>query len=112
MKKLQDDLILLTLSLTKDTLDTKVSILDDATKHLDDEANERLNSLLSQVNDLLISSVLMSAATNLADVLKTELPPHAFDMIKDISKDKRDSVISQSKKKAPHLKVVNGKVLK
>ena len=100
MKQTKDEIILLKMSLVGDATDTRVNILNDATNKLSDEELQRLDSLLSEVNDLLVSSIMKTVVDNLGDLL----PVDAQDVLK-IAEEK-------AKKRPPHLKVVKGQVSK
>lgn len=100
MKQTKDEIILLKMSLTGDAMDTRVNILNDATKKLSKEQLERLDTLLSEVNDLLVSSIM---ATVIED-FKNVLPVDAEEALRIIEE--------KGKKRPPHLKVVKGQVSK
>ena len=93
-------ILLLKMSLTGDKMDTRVNILNDATKKLSKEQLERLDTLLSEVNDLLVSSIM---ATVIED-FKNVLPVDAEEALRIIEE--------KGKKRPPHLKVVKGQVSK
>lgn len=100
MKQTKDEIILLKMSLVGDEMDTRVNILNDATNKLSDEELQRLDSLLSEVNDLLVSSIMKTVVDNLGDLL----PVNAQAVLKIAE--------AKAKKRPPHLKVVKGQVSK
>lgn len=95
--KNNQEIILLTMSLTGKEMDTRVSILNDSTKYLDNNQMDRLNNLLSEVNDLLISSLMITAIENLGETIGIDIEK-AIKLAED-----------KGKKRPPHLKVVEGK---
>ena len=100
MKQTKNEIILLKMSLTGDAMDTRVNILNDATKKLSKEQLERLDTLLSEVNDLLVSSIM----TTVIEDFKNLLPVDAEEALRIIEE--------KGKKQPPHLKVVKGQVSK
>ena len=100
MKQTKDEIILLKMSLVGDTMDTRVNILNDATKKLSKEQRERLDTLLSEVNDLLVSSIMKTVVDDFKDLL----PVDAEEALRIIEE--------KGKKRPPHLKVVKGQVSK
>lgn len=100
MKQTKDEIILLKMSLVGDTMDTRVNILNDATKKLSKEQRERLDTLLSEVNDLLVSSIMKTVVDDFKDLL----PVDAEEALRIVEE--------KGKKRPPHLKVVKGQVSK